>query len=250
MRNLFAILVCLFFYSICQSQSFHSVLVINPADPEYGISRQKDLFDMHRFMRGVSNDLNYTYCLHLCGRETFTTSAVMDTVRSLNVSEDDIVFFYFSGHGHNDGSGKWPVMTLSDTTLKETGVFKALEVVSAKAKLLICIADCCNRESQSRPIGTYAHSDFDGDNIKKLFLEFPGKLSIIASGAKVGTYGYANPTEGQLFGHEFMAAIAKAKEKATWDSVFQEACSSTMKCTEAKGYPLQTPQYEIQPLTD
>ena len=59
---------------------------------------------------------------------------------SSNTAKDDILLFYFSGHGMNDG--KDHCLVLSDVTISTQEVIKYLEAVPAKSKVIFL--DCCH----------------------------------------------------------------------------------------------------------
>lgn len=116
-----------------------------------------------------------------------------EVVNSLQCAPDDIVVFYYVGHGtENTGTSKYPLMCLASL---QPNMFVPLSWVyntlkSKGARLTITIGMCCNARQgihgRSAPAFSvnYGNAYVDDDmaeSIKKMFLDFKGDIIATSS---------------------------------------------------------------------
>ena len=162
---------------------------------------------------------------------------INNVISGLSVSPDDVVFFYYSGHGANPGGGdRWPLMGVErgGNLLKLSAVKDTLQ--NKKPRLLITMADACNvfvpgitqrgRAERKEPGG-----------FKKLFLDYKG--SIIASSSVPGQYSYGDPQSGGTFTRQFLSALnqVQASSSPDWESI---------KTGATKEIPVNSPDQKVQ----
>jgi len=159
-------------------------------------------------------------------------------IDGLSVSPDDVVFFYYSGHGANPGGGdRWPLMGVERSggnLLKLSAVKDALQ--RKNPRLLITMADACNvfvpgitqrgRTEKNQPIG-----------FKKLFLNYKGY--IIASSSVPEQFSFGDPQSGGTFTRQFLSVLnqVQASDSPDWESV---------KVGATKEIPVNSPDQKIQ----
>ena len=170
-------------------------------------------------------------------------------------TQEDIVFFYYSGHGGRAINDKtqWPQLCMN---YKDPNNFvPAHEIISKisalPAHLKIVLTDCCNtKHGAISPKFMMANarsatdvSEINYENLAKLFIKQKG--TIIGTGSQVdqASIGYEN--YGGAFTMAFWAALEDAAMggiNPDWDSVFKLTIQYTQKITENK----QTPMYQVQ----
>ncbi|UCD28893.1 MAG: caspase family protein [Planctomycetota bacterium] len=170
----------------------------------------------------------------------------------LDTNADDVIYFFYSGHGANSGTSQWPVLTF-DFDSAEPYIFfdEVVELLEPKnARLQIIIADCCNNypDQVGRPLPVYVPrpgTPLEEENFKSLFLENQGR--ILACGSKPGQFSLGAEEAGGLFVMMFMNAfvtLAQSQQNLTWNEIFTKTAADTT--AEAALYDTkQEPQYLI-----
>ncbi len=191
--------------------------------------------------------------------DSFSKAAVNDALdnwlRSQQPTADDIVVFYYSGHGfrYQNDAGSYPRMwlkTASDKNVEannlriEEDVYN--RIIKMGAGFNLVLADCCNttaagdnadfdnvmvptrkREVHKRDRSNDNSDDDDGlDNAEKLFT--PGHpLSILANAADKGEFAAGKADVGGFFTYYFTEALEDCiydnKIQPSWESIFKYA---------------------------
>lgn len=174
------------------------------------------------------------------------------TIEELEVNENDVIFFYFTGHGYRYedqiqcGALPYLYLTKDKEHLYEAGVCleSITEQLKAKApRLLISLADCCNNIlPYEEPIAM--NTALVGAIYKKLFLESEGH--IIATSSLPGQYSFAT-NNGGYFTNSFLevirnlASLDSDLSEVSWDKVLSQTTAKTIISSESK----QKPQYQV-----
>jgi Caspase domain len=135
-------------------------------------------------------------------RKTIACQAILDSVRSLQVQPDDVVLFYYSGHGfrpedQRDSSNIFPWFVCDDfpppgKTPNLMDVHAAL--LQKHARLTITIADACNNFLQEGVAAPRMARIEGAARIKAMLRQFRGGL--VMSGSKRGQFSYYFTTGG------------------------------------------------------
>lgn len=176
---------------------------------------------------------------------------VLNTLKKLKVSHDDVVLYYFSGHGFrtpSKGSNPWPYLYFSGF---DSGVDydQIMRLLSQKyPRLVITIADCCNNVLEERYappvykfIGSKKKEEKIADAYRKLFLETEGEILITSS--EIGEYSWCIP-KGALFTLALIDEIKveTGKDDPSWERILSRASWKVKK--------YQKPYYTINPPQD
>ena len=256
MKRIFIMLlfVCIGFN--LSAQTLHSLVFINKCESEdRKDDRTADYNKMQKFLTDVANRLGYTNNLRMHTCNEFTVSKALSEVNNLNVRENNVVIFYYHGHGANlttNKYDKWPAMHLSpiednvdiSTFLEQSKLRTELESRCRNAKLVLCIADCCNGFAFKSNAANTMETRYK-DNIKKLFTGFSGQKFIMISACKAGQLGYSLST-GSVYGDYFREAIDyySGQDNPTWESVLSRAQTKTANDNARRNHTSE-PQYEI-----
>ena len=173
-----------------------------------------------------------------------TESALMDAINSLSVSSDDVIMFYYSGHGganERSGGTKWPVMKFMNDALVDLYEVNN-KITSQGARLTIVLADCCNNFSNQAKVIRSNTIRGSSQGYQKLFLQQRG--SILASGASQGEFSIGEDGAGGLFTKQFFESFDEtvSSSNPSWNTVMQR---SIRPITISDPLNTQTPQCDI-----
>jgi len=240
------------------SQKIQLIIFANTNDPDIGISCDKDKESVSVNLKTIASVLNYQVETKIYDGNNFSKRNLEDVMNNLQCNKDDIVFFYFSGHGgraKNDDN-KWPQMNFNKAGQYVDDYYVPLDIVNNiirqhDPRLSIVIGDCCNNYANISPKvimrGQTVVDDEETPNqvINKLFKDIKG--NIIVSSSKQGEYSYSDSEKGGFFSSNYLLSFSKALNKeisGDWETVLETAKELTYKETERQ-VTTQTPQYEI-----
>lgn len=246
MKRITFLLFAVFLTIGASAQTMHTLIFVNKCEQGRQVDRTEDFNNMVNFFGNIARTLNYSNDMrtHACGE--FTAAQVDREINSLNVNAGDIVVFYYSGHGYNNDDDKWPHLSLNDKNYWQTDILSKLKSRCGNAKLLLCIADCCNKGIEGNNVPG-AFNPTDNNYVRQLFTGFQGTKIVIMSASKQGQYSWSNLRTGAYFGICLRKAIDEKTSNnnssaPTWDDVMEYAKVLTSKYTNNK----QEPQYSIQ----
>jgi len=225
----------------------HFILVANTDDPRIGYSVQKDVMNVSSQIRDVATflslPLNY---VEISGKK-FGKSSVETALNNLRPGSNDIVIFYYSGHGYSNEaqvSQAYPQFDLrqsrfDDITVATLNASEVLSKIKAKnARLNLVITDCCNSnlgllkpEGKNFALTAKSLLSWEKSFCYDLFMKSKG--SIIATAAKKGQYAYGNTDVGGYFTSNLITSMEKYLSKfqnssPTWQQIIAEAQSTTV----------------------
>ncbi len=222
MKKLTFIILCCCMSFVMQAQTIHWLTFIDTNDASVGeMDKNAQALLFNRF-RNVVNAALASYGYTADNQEYFgnqlTPQNCVKAIKSLRCDKDDIIFFYYIGHGTHAGKekNKFPQMLMGRDWDRERE-FIPLKWVGDTlktfgARLCVTIGMCCNpiqiASAKDRPTfssSSFAYntgntylSDIEVDRILSLFLESKG--SIIQATASVGelSWGYAFKDMGRI----------------------------------------------------
>jgi hypothetical protein len=172
---------------------------------------------------------------------------VQSTLNGLSVGSDDVVFFYYSGHGANPGEeDRWPILAVEGQSgsnlLKLSDVKNTLQ--SKNPRLLITMADACNVFVEGVTRGGKQVEDNQPSGFKKLFLNYSG--TITASSSMPGQYSFGDPQDGGRFTVQFLESLnqVQASSNPDWETV-QEKSTQKIQVDHPE-QKNQTPQMKVK----
>lgn len=167
---------------------------------------------------------------------------LMENIQQLSTNDDDVILFYYSGHGYRPASkdkSPWPNLYFSRARkgLELDWVIQKLKKKSAH--LVIVIADSCNNilsDFLAPPLAkAISYSEEKAfvsvkNNYSKLFLETNG--FIVATSSKEGQVSYSVNQYGSLFTAAFLRSFDELvmetpTKDLSWDLVLDRSVSET-----------------------
>ncbi len=209
-----------------------------------GESVKVDLEKLKKLTTSISNYTGLALNRKEIKGDQLTHQRVMANLNSLSVKENDVVIFYYSGHGYNPGQTKWPAMNLGDKTLTLRSVFDLIK--RKNPRFFLVIADTCNVAISNRfflvaPRTLEARSTRP-ESYQQLFLESLGY--IIASAAKPGQFAWSNSQTGGFFTRQWLGSLNQALTSYTpsWQRIMTRATRMITLPNEQK----QNPQSKVE----
>lgn len=237
----------------------HLLIVANTEDTRIGSSVKKDVNNMYSEIKDVSTFLKLPLNYVEVSGAKFGKANVEAAINNLKPGTNDIVIFYYSGHGYSNdqqSSMQYPQFDLrqsrfEDIMVATLNVSDVHDKIKAKnARLNLIFSDCCNTslgtlKPEGKNFAQTAKSllSWDKSYCTNLFLNSKG--SILATAAKKGQYAYGNTDVGGYFTSNLIISMEKYLSKfqnttPSWEKIIEEAQSSTVSlsmtnlCTAAK----------------
>lgn len=242
----------------------HLVLFINTDIPDIGQSCSVDQRVMETEFKEISKAVGLPFQKYILNGDKFTKANAEKTLQELQVGRNDVVIFYYSGHGFrwSNQTDRYPQLDMrysEYTPLSEKtslALSDVAKIISNKGgRLNIVMSDCCNSDigrNQMTSTTFMASRAFQGAEIEKLkmlFLRSSGTLTIAGSGP--GEYAWCN-VNGGFFTLSFIQALKEEigymrNDTPSWEHIAQNAVKSTQyKSKSCNGCKPQNPFYNAR----
>jgi len=230
-QTILVAMIMLMISRFCTAQSFYAVLVADTKDPSLGASCEKDLEEMSGALRHISKKIEYNYQEIICIQDKFGKGGIQEAISKIQCKPEDIIFFYYTGHGINTNTQKsnFPVLYLKDENLELETIHRLLK--EKKPRFCLTLGDCCNNilagtrsMRTAQPVVRGIRVTEDTRIARKLFLESNGDLLI--SSARKGERAAAHPSEGSFYSNTWIQALAYAEGHNThisWETMLADA---------------------------
>ena len=243
--------------------TLHLIIVANTEDDKIGNTCMLDKNRTLKMYKDLAGFMGIAFNPKEIYGDTYSKINVQNAVMALNPSAQDIVIFYYSGHGFSDPAAgrQFPNMALSGKSYEDAkanawNIEDVFNIVKRKgARLNLVISDCCNNSLDDNPNITCdipktrtSELGWSLENCKTLFMN-PTPTSIIMTAAQKGEMSSGNGIVGGYFTNEFRSNLISyfkpLHNYPTWAGVLGEVKTSTVdKADNARcsgsGEPLKT----------
>ncbi len=278
MRIFTAVFFCVLFFTgnILTAKAMHLFLAGDTEDELLRFSSRKDCENVETVFSYIAEQCRvplYTRKITSTDK-TLTTAHLEACVQEANVAPNDVIIFYFTGHG--DRSAKhtqmiWPRMRFSDCKVDAEKTIEKL--FSKRAALTIVLFDCCNtfvsKSSDSRTIKSFqlkrSNDPRVAANFRKLFFKRCGVLIISAAAPGEAAGGDSDrhvthlvfpskefiPSRGSYLTNGFFNSLIEevGLPSPHWRSIFKKTKKICYNGSKKENKPYdegpQTPQYVI-----
>lgn len=232
------------------SVKVHLIIAADTNDSNIGRSTSLDMEAIENLFKSSLNKVNIKYTIQKIYGNNLKKSNIISSIENLNISPNDVIIFYYSGHGYNDVStyNRFPNMSMpfgSDLGLEET--YRYLK--SKNARLTLTIGDLCNAIPRTRAgikdeerLPLKSGFLFDSEKLKRLFIEAKG--SLISTSSARGEFSYCSVTyQGvqdkghftKAFINAFTKEVSKVNyQKGDWEVLFTRAYREARESTSHK----------------
>lgn len=236
---------------ILQAQTIHAILFCNTLDEKIGESCIVDHNISFNEISVVAENIGYKIKFYDYYGEECSNENLRKVLSDLNCTSEDIVYFYYSGHGVHAASdpGSLPQMCLKYDSYEQEKFFPVKKVdemlASKNPRLRLIMTDCCNNLAEwvsfkgflSEATTSTTIKSAESVNYKKLFLNNKG--SVIVTGSKRGQVSWCT-SAGGMFTLSFWEAlynVGMGKVKPEWDALLQTVKQETLARSGNKQEP-------------
>jgi Caspase domain len=200
------------------------ILVANTEDKTIGKSSVIDRDATLKTFSEIAEFLEIQFNPVVISGKDFSKVNVENAINSLRPGKQDIVVFYYSGHGFNNLKENYvfPYLDLRDKSFQMWGgqytmnieaIYQKLKAKGARFNLVI--SDCCNNDpSQSSNMSSEGATTrtssigWNKDNCLALFMN-PKPMSLLMTAATRGELSAGNPADGGIFTFNFRESLEK-----------------------------------------
>lgn len=224
--------------SPAQDATLHLIFAADTKDRSIGLSTAQDMDEVTTTFSKISRELGIEIQVHKLLDNEFSKEELQNRLDELQVGSNDILVYYYSGHGYNDlsRSSEFPTMALDGPDCGLEDVYNQIKAKNARLNLII--GDLCNSLPQTRTavgerevLPFKSGYLFDNDKLKKMFLDSKG--TILSTSSQKGEYSFCmNNPDGSIGSGHFTYAFIESMILETsmvstasgdWSSVFSRA---------------------------
>lgn len=258
-----------------KSIKMHLVLVANTNDSALKVAAAIDLNKAESLFTDMADFLGIKTIKYKVSGNDFGKGNVLKAMDMLRPKPNDIVIFYYSGHGFRvqNKTSPYPMFDLRGKkgqnylteSLSIDSIYSLIKKKGARMNLIL--GDCCNWNPDvplpyaTKPIPEPRASDvpWDEEKCRQLFLN-PVPITIMAAAADKDQLAVSNPTLGSFFLHHFKQMLQTQlsttnKGYFSWYQVLDDTRSNTYKrsrttyCSDFRvpqNICRQTPKFQIE----
>lgn len=227
--------------------TLHLIIVANTEDDKIGNTCMLDKNRTLKMYKDLAGFMGILFKPQEIYGDTYSKENVQKAVLDLYPGSQDIVVFYYSGHGFSDpGAGRqFPNMALSGKSYEDAkrnswSIEDVFNIIKRKgARLNLVISDCCNNSIDDNPNITCdvpqtrtSELGWSIENCKTLFMN-PKPISILVTAAQKGEMSSGNGIVGGYFSNEFRSNLITyfkpLHNYPTWAGVLSEVKTSTIE---------------------
>ena len=223
------------------------LLVANTDDISIGSTCLVDKDATYNTFSQLAEFLKLKFEPTLIWGKNFSKVNVDNAINAIQPGSNDIVVFYYSGHGFNDvqSNKKFPFLDLRDKTFQSFGDPYTLNIediyqrIKAKnGRLNLVFSDCCNADPSQTNLmsseGATTRNSSIGWNIANCWSLFMDqkRQSILMTAASKGELS-AGTSAGGIFTYNFRESLEKLigpfYNNATWNNILTTAQKQTIQ---------------------
>jgi len=245
-------------FTVCIVQSVFAakiipVIIADTNDKDIGKECVSDIKIMKAFVADVKKYTDLPGKPIVINGDNVEPGYMLDQLEKLNVEEDDVLLFYFSGHGYRTFwklFSPWPYLFFSTDNigLKYDDVMKMLRL--KEPRLLITFADVCNKSVPLMFAPPVYKKAIDTEqlraNYRHLFLESRG--TIYVTSAKRGEYAWG-VEQGAVYTLAFLQSFGEfisLGRLPVWQEIMDRAAELTDNTIYYYFNKHQIPYYKVK----
>lgn len=261
---LFCFIFLTFFYPgrTATAQTLHFVFFGDTHDPEIGGPSNVSYTYYDRLADHVKQYAEFQAVKkHRFTGDDFSVTNLKNLLDTLTAGKQDVILFYISAHGWNDGMSEFPMLVMESgekATVKNSVNLKTVydQLMAKKARLSIVFGEACNAgmlvRPKSGPARTATHPPLDANvqSFRDLFRR--SQLGILACSSERGQLSVSDREEGGRFTQAFFSVIGNYTSSsftgtADWGNLMKDVKAKTRTISmEAGSGEVQNPYYEIE----
>lgn len=222
-------------FGVLHAQTLHGIIMADTDDAYIGAGCTTDIKLMNNQFEKIAEGIGYKLKITVLTKETFTMEALYETIRNVDCKPDDIIFFYYTGHGYNlsDRSSSYPLIQIKKQKdqLRSNPALDDIhaEICKKGGKFGITIGDCCNNVITAPLPNTRdviaKVPRLTNDFYRKLFLENKG--NVLITSARPPQFSPTHPQIGSLYTVAFTQAMTYGEAYNTKGVTWQQLLNDT-----------------------
>ena len=230
-----------------KATTLHVVIVANTNDPDIGTTCMLDKDRTLKLFSDVAEFLGIKLDAKTIFGNNYNKKNVEDAVAALKAAPQDIVIFYYSGHGFSKNDNyTYPYLELrsksfqglDENSINVEDIYNQVKQKGARVSLVI--SDCCNTlpETNAAISGdiTLTRSSSLGwslNNCSQLFVPIK-PVSILMTAAAKGELSAGNNNYGGFFTYKFSSSLLdflsplRSANTISWKTLIDEAQAQTI----------------------
>ncbi|NJN77767.1 MAG: caspase family protein [Saprospiraceae bacterium] len=259
LRHFLLFTICCLFINIANGQNLHAIVFAATEDATIGEGTEKSLELISTEIEAIAKNSGLAPVLYYRKGQRFNQANLERIYQQLDGEnlENDVVLFYFLGHGYSQRS-KYPNLLFlnTDGELDEAEIagysvnLKTIsdELLTKKARLTIVIGEACNDDLSVEEVTETGESFStmkpvlaDKSRYKRLFLNASG--SFIFWSSQTGQPSYISPTKGGAFTQGFLSALQEQTAKnendittTSWSKILENTINNTQTIAKKISY--------------
>jgi len=215
------------------------LIVANTKDPEIGKGCRQDIKSIRQMFKKLSNHMKFDFLELVVMGADYSKKNVQEAIDTLIPGSNDIVVFYYSGHGFSykkEKEKRYPqvdlrshpasnkIAAINENTHNLATLFESVK--SKGARLNIVIGDCCNNTIKFK-------RNFKGGDEKIRLMKRPKMIinkkmcetifcdytaSILVAAADKGQYAVSDDKIGSIFTFNFTNNLKILMKKSVGDN--------------------------------
>ena len=238
-----------------KAQTLHGIVFCNTTDHKIGESVAVDNDRAINEIDEIAGYIGFDAKLYVYSGTDCTKQNLIKVLNELYCKPNDLVIFYYSGHGVHPQGGfddKFPQMCMNSNFESNFVPVRVVNEMLAKKKprLRVILTDCCNNINEQVTVkgmtgakGITVVKSADQINYRKLFADAKGY--VMATSSKLGqTSGCATYDDSSEAGGFFSVCFferlykdCKSSASPTWNSLLSSTKNETVNMTHSKQEP-------------
>ncbi|GGB23403.1 hypothetical protein GCM10011511_54080 [Puia dinghuensis] len=220
--------------------TLHLIIMANTRDNSIGRGCEVDRRALKIEFENIASALNIPIDEKIYSEQDFTKTNLLNAINDLHPGSNDIVVFYYRGHGFrwNDQQSSWPQMSLnySEFQAKESFPIENVytSIVQKGARLNLIFGDLCNsniglnyREVSDQSATAFQSAFYpDMQKLHKLFIDSKGNL--LSTAARPTEVSWVNPYDGGFYTSSFLESLHKEVSAMSGNGDWDELVNSTI----------------------
>ena len=249
--SLFVIVLALAQPAITRAATLIAILVADTGSEDIGEGVSIDLSRMSALVEDIAANTGLELQKIILAGTNLTRNGVANAVDQMTAGLDDVIVFYYSGHGARPvgKTSNWPDLAFDDGFVDFGQILDVLQ--RKQPRFLLALADSCNNyltpELKQRERRAFP-SAIAQESYRQLFLKQQG--AVLACSSQPGEVSYSHRLTGGFFTSDFLNKLTATllSSQPSWQEVQTREITAFGMYTQHPYYEIDVQPFELQPV--